>query len=110
MPKTADFLRQNIAAVASRLQCGKPVCSTMTEMRNSEWLNYIYTLNRCTACRFGVYPFISSEQRVYWLAEGQSLEACKKLSLVVTFMPSESARPNQIADLIKEQYILNRCI
>ena len=40
---------------------------------------HIYILNRCTACRFGVCPFISSEQRVYWLAERQSLKACTKI-------------------------------
>ena len=37
------------------------------------------------------------------------LKPVRKLSLVVTFVPSESAQPDQIADLIKELYILNRC-
>ena len=34
------------------------------------------------------------------------LKPVRKLSLVVTFVPSESARPDQIIDLIKELYIL----
>ena len=33
------------------------------------------------------------------------LKPVQKLSLVVTFVPSESARPDQIADLIKELYV-----
>ena len=33
------------------------------------------------------------------------LKSARKLSLVVTFVSSESARPDQIADLIKELYI-----
>ena len=37
------------------------------------WIHYI--LNRCTACHFGVCPFIKSEQRVYWLTERQSFKA-----------------------------------
>ena len=40
---------------------------------------YIYFFNRCTACRFRVCPFISSEERVCWLAERQSLKACTKI-------------------------------
>ena len=35
----------------------------------------IYIFNHYTACRFGVCPFISSEQLVYWLAQRQSLKA-----------------------------------
>ena len=86
--------------MASRLQCGKPVCSTMTEMRNPEWLNYIYTLNRCTACRFGVYTFISSEQRVYWLAERQSLKVCTKIITSGNFHAQRecSTQPNRRSD------------
>ena len=46
-------------------------------------------LNRCTTCYFGVCPFISSEHRVYWLAEKQSLNyiSCwvQKLLLVIIF-------------------------
>ena len=37
-------------------------------------ITYIYILNCCTACRFGFCPFISSKQRVFWLAERQSLK------------------------------------
>ena len=39
----------------------------------------LYILNRGTACCFGVCPFISSEQRVYWLAERHSLKARTKI-------------------------------
>ena len=39
---------------------------------------YIFS-NRCKACRFGVCSFISSEQRDYWLAERQRLQACTKI-------------------------------
>ena len=94
------------------------VGSGYTDTQLNQVRNYIYTyvyeyiyriLNRCTACRFRVCPFISSEQRVYWLAERQSLKPVRKLSLLVTFVPNEIARPDQIADLIKELYILNRC-
>ena len=81
----------------------------MTEMRNPEWLNYILSI----AVRPAVSGFIplSAANREYtgWLKD-RVLKPARKLSLVVTFMPSESARPNQIADLIKELYILNRCI
>ena len=34
------------------------------------------------------------------------LKSVRKLSLVETFVPSESARPDQITDLIKKLYIL----
>ena len=51
----------------------------MTTFSSVNWpYLYIFTLNRCTACRFWVCPFISSEQRVYWLAERQSLKTCTK--------------------------------
>ena len=69
----------------------------------------MYTLNRCTAWRFEIFPFINSAQRVYWLTERQqSLKACMK-TLVATFVPSESARADQLADLIQELHILNHC-
>ena len=32
------------------------------------YIIYRYALNRCTTCSFGVYPFISSKHRLYWLA------------------------------------------
>ena len=43
-----------------------------------------------------------------WLKD-RVLKPARKLSLVVTFVPRESARPDQIADLIKELYNPNRC-
>ena len=60
------------------------------------------TLAESTACRFEVYPFLSSEQRVQytgWLKD-KVLKPVRKLSLVITFLHSESALPDQIADLI----------
>ena len=42
-------------------------------------LRYIRILNRCASCRFGVCPFISSKQRVCWLAKRQSLIAWTKI-------------------------------
>ena len=51
---------------------------------------------------------LSATNREYtgWLKD-RVLTPARKLSLVVTFVPSESARPDQIADLIKELYILH---
>ena len=43
-----------------------------------------YILNCCTARRFEICPFIS-KQRVYWLAERQSLKACTKITTCGNF-------------------------
>ena len=53
---------------------------------------------------------LSAVSREYagWLKD-RVIKAARKLSLVVTFVPSESAGPDQIADLIKELFMLNRC-
>ena len=53
---------------------------------------------------------LSAAMREYtgWL-KGRVLKPAQKLPLVVTFVPSKSARLDQIVDLIKELYILNRC-
>ena len=37
---------------------------------------YVCILNRCMACNFRICFLISSEPRVYWLPERQSLKAC----------------------------------
>ena len=39
----------------------------------------MYIVNRCTACRVGVFSCISNEQRMYWLAKRQNLKACTKM-------------------------------
>ena len=70
---------------------------------------YIYSI----AVRLAVSGFVplSAANREYtgWLKD-RVLKPARKLSLVVTFVPSESARPDQIiADLIKGLYILKRC-
>ena len=53
---------------------------------------------------------LSAANREYagWLKD-KVLKPERKLSLVVTFVSSESARSDQIADLIQELYILNCC-
>ena len=112
-PLSKDETRRDgsnpLAVILSLKHCS--VCETMSQVLLPwtplvEFVLYcvcIYHLNRCTACRFGVCPFISSEQRVYLLTERQRvLKPVRKLSLLVNFVPNESARPDQIADLIKE--------
>ena len=62
------------------------------------------------ACQiyFILFFFISSKQRVYWLTERHIVKKpARNLSLVVTIVPSENARPDQIVDLIKELCNLN---
>ena len=73
----------------------------------ADLIKELYILNRCTACRFGVCSFISSGLRDTGKLKDRVLKPAGKLSLEITFLPSESARPDQIADLIKELYILN---
>ena len=52
----------------------------------ADLIKELYILNRCTACRFEFCPFISSEHRVYWLAERQSLKDSKKIISMYIFI------------------------
>ena len=57
---------------------------------------YICILNRYAACSFGFVPLLAASiDYVGWL-KNRFLKPAQKLSLVVTFVPSESARPDQI--------------
>ena len=64
--------------------------------------------------RLAVSEFIflsaANREKNGWVKD-KMLKPIQKLSLVLTFLPSESARPDQITDLIKEVlvYILSCC-
>ena len=66
----------------------------------ADLIKELYTLNRCTAYRFRVCSFISSKQRVSWLAEKQRLTACTKIITYGNFRTQRecSTRPNRRSD------------
>ena len=53
----------------------------------------------------GFVPLLAANREYSAWLKDRILKPARKLLLVVTFVPSKSARPDQIADLIKELYI-----
>ena len=64
-------------------------------------IKYIFSIVEGPAVSEFVPLSAANTEYTGWLKD-RVLKPVRKLSLVVTFAPSESARPDQIADLIKK--------
>ena len=78
--------------------------------RNQVSISYIYIFLIAVRPAVAGFASLSAVKREFtgW-PKNRILKPARKLSLVVTFVSSERARPDKIANLIKEVYLLNRC-
>ena len=73
------------------------------------WIKLYNDVYTYSPSLYGFVPSLAANWEYTGCWKERVLKLAQKLSFVVTFVPNESARPDQIANLIKELYILNRC-